>query len=87
MLFLQAIQWILDPAHWSQVNYQAGIAEELGDHLWLSFLAVVFTAAVALPIGLYIGHTGRARGFAIVVANVCARSRRSACCPCCCSSR
>ena len=70
MLFLQAIQWILDPAHWSQVNYQAGIAEELGDHLWLSFLAVVFTAAVALPIGLYIGHTGRGRGFAIVVANV-----------------
>ncbi|GAA2754412.1 ABC transporter permease [Amnibacterium kyonggiense] len=70
MLFLQAIQWILDPEHWSEVNFQAGIAEELGDHLWLSFLAVVFTAAVALPIGLYIGHTGRGRGFAIVVANV-----------------
>lgn len=70
MLFLQAIQWILDPAHWGAVNFQAGIAEELGDHLWLSFLAVVFTALVALPIGLYIGHTGRGRGFAIVVANV-----------------
>jgi osmoprotectant transport system permease protein len=70
MLFLQAIQWILDPEHWAEVNFQAGIAEELGDHLWLSFLAVLFTAAVALPIGLYIGHTGRGRGFAIVVANV-----------------
>ncbi|MGT2426781.1 ABC transporter permease [Amnibacterium kyonggiense] len=70
MLFLQAIQWILDPGHWAEVNFQAGIAEELGDHLWLSFLAVLFTALVALPIGLYIGHTGRGRGFAIVVANV-----------------
>ena len=70
MLFLQAIQWILDPEHWAAVNFQAGIAEELGAHLWLSFLALVFTAAVALPIGLYIGHTGRGRGFAIVVANV-----------------
>ncbi|RIX28201.1 ABC transporter permease [Amnibacterium setariae] len=70
MLFLQAIQWILDPEHWAAVNFQAGIAEELGAHLWLSFLALVFTAAVALPVGLYIGHTGRGRGFAIVVANV-----------------
>jgi osmoprotectant transport system permease protein len=70
MLFLQAIQWILDSSHWSVVNYQAGIAEELGDHLWLSFLAVLFTAIVALPVGLYIGHTGRGRGIAVVLANV-----------------
>jgi osmoprotectant transport system permease protein len=70
MLFLQAIQWILDPSHWSVVNYQAGIAEELGAHLWLTFLALVFTAAVALPVGLYIGHTGKGRGGAVVIANV-----------------
>ncbi len=70
MLFLQAFQWILDGAHWSEVNFQAGIAEELGDHLLLSLLAVVFTAVVALPIGLYIGHTGRGRGGAVLIANV-----------------
>lgn len=70
MLFLQAIQWILDGSHWAAVNFQAGIAEELGDHLWLSLLAVIFTAVIALPIGLYIGHTGRGRGGAVVVANV-----------------
>lgn len=70
MLFLQAIQWILDPAHWGEVNFSAGIAAELGAHLWLSFLSVLFTAAIALPIGLYIGHTGRGRGFAIIVANI-----------------
>jgi len=70
MLFVQAIQWILDPEHWAEVNFQAGIAEELGAHLWLTLLALVFTAAIALPIGLYIGHTGRGRGFAVVLANV-----------------
>jgi osmoprotectant transport system permease protein len=70
MLFLQAIRWILDPGHWSVVNFQAGIAEELGDHLWLTFLALLFTAAIALPAGLYIGHTGRGRTVAVVIANV-----------------
>jgi osmoprotectant transport system permease protein len=70
MLFLQAFGWIFDGAHWAAVNFQAGIAEELGDHLWLSFLAVLFTVVIALPIGLYIGHTGKGRGGAVVVANV-----------------
>lgn len=70
MLFLQAIQWILDPAHWAVVNYQAGITAELGAHLWLSFLAILFTTVVAVPIGLYIGHTGKGRGGAVVLANV-----------------
>jgi osmoprotectant transport system permease protein len=70
MLFLQAIQWILDGEHWSEVNYQAGIAGLLGSHLLLSFLAVLFTVVVGLPIGLYIGHTGKGRGGAVVIANV-----------------
>ncbi|MBW4041524.1 MAG: ABC transporter permease [Acidobacteria bacterium] len=70
MLFVQAIQWILDGSHWSVVNFQAGIAQELADHLWISFVAVVFTAAVALPIGLFIGHTGKGRAGAVVIANV-----------------
>ena len=70
MLFLQAIQWIFDGAHWSEVNFQAGIAGLLGSHLLLSFLAVLFTAIVGLPIGLYIGHTGKGRGGAVVIANV-----------------
>jgi osmoprotectant transport system permease protein len=70
MLFLQAIRWILDGAHWSEVNFQAGIAGLLGSHLLLSFLAVLFTVVIGLPVGLYIGHTGRGRAGAVVVANV-----------------
>ncbi len=70
MLFLQAIQWILDGSHWAQVNYQPGIAGLIGSHLLLSFFAVLFTVIVGLPIGLYIGHTGKGRGGAVVIANV-----------------
>ena len=70
MLFLQAIQWIFDGPHWAEVNFQPGIAGLIGSHLLLSFLAVLFTIAVGLPIGLFIGHTGKGRGGAVVVANV-----------------
>ena len=70
MLFLDAFKWILDPEHWSTVNFGPGILDELGAHLWLTLISVVVTAAIALPVGLYIGHTGRGRRFAILLANV-----------------
>lgn len=69
MLFLQAIQWILDPAHWAEVNFGPGILAELAAHLRLTVVSVLVTALIALPAGLYIGHTGRGRRFAILLAN------------------
>jgi osmoprotectant transport system permease protein len=69
MLFLQAIQWILTPENWVEVNFGPGILAEIGAHLWLTFVSVVVTALIALPAGLYIGHTGRGRRFAILLAN------------------
>ena len=70
MLFLDAFRWILDGEHWGEVNFGPGIAAEFGSHLLLSFLSVLITAVIALPIGLYIGHAGRGRRFAVLVANV-----------------
>lgn len=70
MLFLDAFAWILDGEHWDNVNFGAGIAAQIGAHLFLSFISVLITAVVALPIGLYIGHTGRGRRFAILLANI-----------------
>jgi osmoprotectant transport system permease protein len=70
MLFLDAIRWIADPANWASVNFGPGIGEELLDHIWLTFLSILFTAIIALPIGLYIGHTGKGRRGAILLANV-----------------
>ncbi|MFD1722197.1 ABC transporter permease [Amnibacterium endophyticum] len=70
MLFVQAVQWILDPANWASVNFGPGILDALGAHLLLTGLSVLVVALVALPIGLYIGHTGRGTRYAVVVANV-----------------
>lgn len=64
-LFLDALAWIVDPAHWSGAG---GIGSRLLQHLAIT-LAVVLAAAVpAIPAGIAIGHTGRGRG--IVVALV-----------------
>lgn len=57
-----AWQWILDPAHWAGPD---GIPVRLWEHLWYTFAAVGIAAAIAIPIGLAIGHTGRGRALAV----------------------
>lgn len=56
--------WLADPAHWSG---PAGITAQTLEHLRLSLTALVLAALVAIPIGLYVGHTGRGR---VVLVNV-----------------
>ncbi|TQL47327.1 osmoprotectant transport system permease protein [Homoserinimonas aerilata] len=64
--FLSAIAWIFDPA-----NYAAGslsplpIGDRIGEHLLYTLVAVLLASVVALPLGLFIGHTGRGRQFVI----------------------
>jgi osmoprotectant transport system permease protein len=57
-----AWQWILDPVHWAGAD---GIPVRLWEHLWYTFAAVGIAAAIAIPIGLVIGHTGRGRALAV----------------------
>jgi osmoprotectant transport system permease protein len=40
------------------------------EHLVTSGLSILFASAVALPLGLYIGHTNRGSGLAINLANI-----------------
>lgn len=68
MSFLvDAVRWFIDPAH-----YQGSDAVQVRvlEHLELSGLAVLVGLAIALPIGLYLGHTGRLAFVAVNVANV-----------------
>jgi osmoprotectant transport system permease protein len=64
--FLDAFRWLLDPA-----NYLAGalsplpIQARIGEHLLYTVVAVTIAAIIALPLGFYIGHTGRGRQFVI----------------------
>ncbi|MBF4605944.1 ABC transporter permease [Curtobacterium sp. VKM Ac-1393] len=64
--FLDALAWLFDPA-----NYRHGlqsplpIQDRIVEHLLYTFISVAIAALIALPLGLYIGHTGRGRGFVI----------------------
>lgn len=61
------VAWFADPAHWSGDD---GIPVRVWEHLQLSGVAVGIAAAIALPVGLYLGHTGRGGFVAINVANL-----------------
>ena len=60
------IDWLLDPTHWSGPN---GILARLLEHVEISAASILFAALIALPIGLWIGHTGRLATLAVNLAN------------------
>jgi osmoprotectant transport system permease protein len=64
------LTWLTDSAHWSGDD---GIPQRLLEHLAYSAAAVLIAAAIAIPLGLFIGHTGRGR-FAVVTAAGAARA-------------
>lgn len=55
------LQWLNDPAHWRNIGPYTGIRTQLLTHIWYCLIALVLGALIALPLGLWIGHTGRAR--------------------------
>ncbi|MCW2769515.1 MAG: glycine/betaine transporter permease [Aeromicrobium sp.] len=59
------IDWLSDGAHWSGED---GVPNRLLEHLGYTALTITIAAAVAMPLGLWIGHTGRLRGLAVVTA-------------------
>lgn len=61
-----AITWLNDPFNWSG---PAGVPARFAEHLGMSALAVLLAAAVALPVGIWLGHVRRGGGVAVVVAN------------------
>lgn len=56
-----------EPAHWQGA---AGIPTRLIEHLLLCLMAVATATLVALPLGLYIGHTGRLALLGVNLANI-----------------
>lgn len=61
------VAWFADPAHWRGDD---GIPTRVWEHVQLSGVSVAIAAAIALPVGLYLGHTGRGGFVAINVANI-----------------
>lgn len=64
------MNWLIDffgdPANWSGPD---GIPTRLLEHVEFSLVAFVVAAVVAVPLGLWIGHTGRGAVLVIVSAN------------------
>lgn len=63
----QAAAWLSDPANWAGAS---GIPVRLVEHVALTGLTVIVGVAIALPVGLAIGHTGRGALLALNLANL-----------------
>ena len=64
------LAWLTDGAHWQGDD---GILRRVVEHMEYSVAALVIAALIAIPLGLYIGHTGRGR-FLVVNAVGAARA-------------
>ncbi|MBV9830895.1 MAG: ABC transporter permease [Marmoricola sp.] len=53
-------KWLTDPAHWTSTNFDTGIWDQLVAHVVYSAVALGIGLVIALPLGLWIGHTARA---------------------------
>jgi osmoprotectant transport system permease protein len=65
-LIQAAAEWLANPVNWNGPN---GIPARLSEHLALCGVSLVAAAAVALPLGLWIGHTGRFSWWVVGSAN------------------
>ena len=57
-ILLDALTWLMVPAHWLG---ESGILVRTTQHLGLTLLIVALATLIALPLGTWIGHTGRGR--------------------------
>jgi osmoprotectant transport system permease protein len=61
------VAWFADPVNWTGQN---GVPFRLAQHVGISLASLAIATAIALPIGLFIGHTRRGQAIAINHANV-----------------
>jgi osmoprotectant transport system permease protein len=66
-VFIEAFRYLNDPFNWSR---RGGILDLLGEHVYISVLAVLAAALFALPTGVALGISGRGSGAVVVLSNV-----------------
>src|SRR5688572_17459199 len=59
--------WLFDPAHWSGDN---GIPLRLLEHLGYTLLTLLIAAVIAIPLGAFVGHTGKGGFLVVGLSNV-----------------
>lgn len=65
--FSQGWQWLTDPVNWQG---PMGVPVRIVEHLGYTGLTLLISAAIAVPIGLYVGHTGRGRAVVVSIAGM-----------------
>src|SRR5688572_7076408 len=70
--FADAIEFIFDARETNEGVTVGGsqFLELAADHMWLSLVATAIACAVAIPLGLWLGHIGRGGFIAINASNV-----------------
>ncbi|CAN5186247.1 ABC transporter permease subunit [soil metagenome] len=66
-LLARLVAWFADPANWSGRD---AIPVRLFEHAAVSISAIAVALVIALPIALYIGHTGRGAFLAVSLSNI-----------------
>ncbi|WP_172119524.1 ABC transporter permease subunit [Actinomyces faecalis] len=56
---LHALEYLCEPAHWSGA---LGIAVLLAQHVSYTLVTLTLASLFGLPLGCWVGHTGRGRG-------------------------
>ena len=61
-LFSEAIAWLFAPERFTGAD---SLQVRIGEHLFYTFISVLVVAVIAIPLGYFIGHTGKGREIAI----------------------
>ena len=63
---MNVFSYLLDPAHWTGPQ---GIPVRLVEHIFYTVLTLLIALVIAVPIGAWIGHTGRGGVLVVGLAN------------------
>jgi osmoprotectant transport system permease protein len=63
---MNVVSWLTDPANWTG---SGGIPAQVGYHLLYSAVALLIALAIAIPLGIVIGYTGRGEALVAGFAN------------------
>lgn len=62
----EALVWLNDPLTWTKPG---GVLDLTGEHLAMTAIAVAAASAVAIPVGAWLGHSGRGAGLVVWLTN------------------
>ncbi|HEV2779684.1 MAG TPA: ABC transporter permease [Actinophytocola sp.] len=68
-IFEQVWSWLTDPDNWTRSINGPGIPYHVLKHLQYTGVAILIAALIAVPLGIYIGHTGRGSFLVVGIAN------------------